>query len=55
MSKKTKKSKSEVRVDKRCASKSASIITHFFETTWAMGAGVAAAMVISTSAHQAGR
>lgn len=55
MSKKTKKSKSEVRVDKRCVSKSASIITHFFETIWAMGAGVAAAMVISTSAHWAGR
>ena len=55
MNKKTKKSKSEVRVDKRCVSKSASIITHFFETIWAVGAGVAAAMVISTSAHPAGR
>lgn len=51
MSKKTKNSKFGVRVDKRCVSKSASIISHFFETIWAMGAGVAAAMVISTSAH----
>ena len=55
MNKKAKKSKSEVRADKRCVSKSASIVTHFFETAWAMGAGVAAAMAISTSAHQAGR
>jgi len=51
MSKKQKKSKSEVRVVKCRMSKVVSIITHFFETVWAMGASAAAAMVISTSTH----
>jgi hypothetical protein len=55
MSKKLRNLKSKVRVVKRCVPKSASIITHVVETIWAMGAGVAAAMVISTSAHRAGR
>jgi hypothetical protein len=33
----------------------ASITVHFFETVWAMGASVAAAMVISTPIYCAGR
>lgn len=55
MSKKTKNAKFCVRVEKRRKPKLASIISHIFETIWAMGAGVAAAMVISSSAHTAGR
>ncbi|MGY0782517.1 hypothetical protein ACW7BC_31995 [Azospirillum argentinense] len=54
MNKKQKKSKSEACVAKRCMSKLASIITHFFETVWAMGVSVAAAMAISTSTHFSG-
>lgn len=54
MSKKLKEAKSEVCVAKRCKSKLASIITHFFETLWAVGASVAAAMVISSPTHGAG-
>ncbi|WP_147430971.1 hypothetical protein [Oceanibaculum indicum] len=48
MSKKTKNSKFNVSAVKRRKPKSASIISHFFETIWAIGAGVAAAMAIST-------
>jgi len=32
-----------------------SLIAHFIETLWVIGAGVAAAMVISTSTHLEGR
>lgn len=49
MNKKNWKSKSKACVDKRCKFKLASITNHFFETIWAVGAGAAAAMVISTS------
>lgn len=55
MSKKQKKSKSEARVAKRRKANLVSIITHIFETVWAMGASVAAAMVFSASDHRAGR
>jgi hypothetical protein len=55
MDKKLKKSKSKVRADKRLASNLASLTNHFFETVWAVGASVAAAMAISTSIHWAGR
>lgn len=51
MNKKLKKSNSEARVVKSRMSKLVSIITHFFENVWAVGASVAAAMVISTSTH----
>lgn len=51
MSKKHKKSKSSVCGVKRISVKLASIVAHFFETVWAAGAGVAGAMVISTSTH----
>lgn len=55
MNNELKKSKSKVRADKRCESKLASITNHIFETVWAVGASVAAAMAISTSIHWAGR
>lgn len=55
MSRKTKNSKFLFSVEKRRKPKLASIISHIFESIWAMGAGVAAVMVISTSAHTAGR
>jgi len=48
MMKKTKKSKSKSRTAKRQMSKLAMIVTHIFETIWATGVSVAAAMVIST-------
>ena len=48
MMKKTKKSKSKSRTAKRQMSKLAMIVTHIFETVWATGVSVAAAMVIST-------
>ena len=51
MSKEHRKSKSSACVVKRIKVKLASTTTHFFETVWAMGASVAAAMVISTSTH----
>jgi hypothetical protein len=53
MSKKLEESKSKACVGKRCLSKPVSIIARFFETVWAMGAGVAAAMIISTSTLRA--
>ena len=49
MNKKFRKSKSKACVAKRCKSNLVSIITNFFETNWAMGTSVAAAMAISTS------
>ncbi|CAN0598338.1 unnamed protein product [Laminaria digitata] len=48
MNKKLKVSKTQVRVAKRCKSKLISIIAHFFETMWALGVSVVAAMAIST-------
>lgn len=42
-------SKSVVSASKRIRANLASIIAHFFETVWAMGASAAAAMAISTS------
>lgn len=55
MSKKTENPKFYVRVEKSRKPKLASIISHIFETVWAVGAGAAAAMVISTSTHLVGR
>jgi hypothetical protein len=55
MHKKLKKSKSKARADKKLMSNLASISNHIFETVWAVGASVAAAMAISTSIHWAGR
>ena len=55
MSKTLKKSKSKVRVVKRLLLKLVTIISHFFDMIWTVGASVAAAMVISTSTHRAGR
>ena len=49
MNKKCRKSKSKTCVAKRCKLNLVSIITNFFETNWAMGTSVAAAMAISTS------
>lgn len=51
MSKKHKKSKSCACGVKRMRAKLASTVAHFFETVWATGAGVAGAVVISTSTH----
>jgi hypothetical protein len=51
MSKKLEKSKSRACVAKRSVPKLVSIIAHFFETGWAVGASVAAAMVISLPTH----
>ena len=55
MNKKLKKSKSKARADKRLTSNLASTTNHIFETVWAVGASVAAAMAISTSILRAGR
>jgi hypothetical protein len=52
MSKKQRKSKSKARVVTSRKVRSASIINHIFETVWAIGASVTAAIVISTSTHQ---
>ena len=49
MSKKLKKSKSKARATKRRFSTLMQIIALFFETIWALGVSVVAAMVISTS------
>lgn len=49
MNKKLKKSKSKARATKRRMSKLTLIIALFFETIWALGVSVAAAMAISTS------
>ena len=49
MSKKTEESKSDVRAIKRRKMKLTLIIAYIFETTWALGVSVVAAMVISTS------
>jgi hypothetical protein len=51
MSKRHWKSRSVVSAAKRLRVKLASIVAHFFETVWAMGAGVAVAMAFSTSTH----
>ncbi len=51
MNKKLWKSKSNACKVKCLRSKSVSIIAHFFETVWAMGASLAATMVISTPFH----
>lgn len=51
MNKKTKKSKSKSCTTKRLKTKLTVIVTHFFDTVWATGASVAAAMVISTPIH----
>jgi hypothetical protein len=53
MNKKQEKSESQACVAKRCKEGLVSIITHLWETIWAVGASVAAAMVISTSTHRA--
>lgn len=55
MNKKSENSKFKVCGAKRLLPTLASITAHFFETTWAMGASVAAAMVISTPIYCAGR
>ncbi|WP_168771006.1 hypothetical protein [Palleronia sediminis] len=47
MNKKMKKSKSKSCTAKRLKSKLVMIVTHIFETLWATGAGVTAAMVFS--------
>lgn len=52
MEKKLKNSKSKARKTKRRKVKVAEIINHIFETTWAVGVSVTAAMAISTSIHQ---
>ncbi len=51
MNKKPRISKSKVREAKRHVPYLALFSTHFFETTWAVGTSVAAAMVISPSTH----
>ena len=51
MNETTKKSKSKFCTTKRLKTKLTMIVTHFFDTVWATGASVAAAMVISTSFH----
>lgn len=51
MSKKIKKTKFGIRTVKRCKKRLAAISPHFFESVWAVGASVAAAMVISSSTH----
>lgn len=48
MMKNTEKSKSKSCTAKRQMSKLTMIVTHIFETVWATGVSVAAAMVIST-------
>ena len=48
MMKMTKNSKSKSCTAKRQMSKLTMIVTHIFETVWATGVSVAAAMVIST-------
>jgi hypothetical protein len=51
MDKKLKNSESKACKAKRLKPKLMSIVTHFFETVWATGINVAAAMAISTSTH----
>jgi hypothetical protein len=51
MNKKLSRSKSVACEVKCLASKPVSIVAHFFETVWATGTGVVAAMVISTPFH----
>ncbi len=56
MNKKRERSKAKATdAEKVKGAKLALITAHFFETVWAVGASVAAAMVISTSTHRAGR
>jgi hypothetical protein len=55
MNKKFGNSKTKTCGAKRLMSILASITAHFFETVWAMGASVAAAMAISTPIYCAGR
>jgi hypothetical protein len=52
MNKKLKKSKSKARATKRRIPKLMSIIALFFETIWALGVSVVAAMAISTSTRR---
>ena len=54
MNKRSRNSKSKICGVKRLLSILASITAHFFETVWAMGASVAAAMAISTPIYCAG-
>ena len=54
MNEKFENSKFKACGTKRFMSRLASITVHLFETDWAMGAGVAAAMVISTPIYRAG-
>ena len=51
MNEKQRKSKSRACVVQRQASKPASIANHIFETVWAVGASVAAAIGVSASTH----
>jgi hypothetical protein len=50
MGKKLKNSISKVRVVNRCCANLVKFVPHFIETVWAVGAGVAAS-VVSTSTH----
>lgn len=54
MNEKPRKLKSKACTAKRTKTL-ATIVTHFFETIWAVGTSVAAAMAISTSVHAEGR
>ena len=51
MGNKLRNAKSKACKAKRHKVHQASIINHIFETTWAVGASVTAAMAISTSTH----
>ena len=51
MGKKLRKPKSKARKARRRKVHQASIINHSFETLWAVGVSVTAAMAISTSTH----
>lgn len=50
MGKKLKNSISKVRVVNRCCANLVKFVPHFIETVWAVGAGVAASVVF-TSTH----
>ncbi|SEK65755.1 hypothetical protein [Pacificibacter marinus] len=51
MDKKTEDSKTKFCKTKRLLTKPTAIVTHFFDTVWAAGVSVAAAMAFSTSIH----
>jgi len=53
MSKQLRKSKAKVRVSKRRNEKLTLIVAYFFETMWAVGVSVVAAIGISTSTRAA--